>query len=185
MSSLDVYHMLPPFGFIVQLHLNQKKPFVKDFMVMLIIRNPRIVGAPIRGQGMAYSAISYPNTWGYIAFQAMLMIWYLYAREKQLFTFAMFWCMAGFMFFVIGSKTVALLSVLVPFASLLIAWLEKRTRQPGKKPGIFAWIIIALPILCYIFSIAVSFQMEWVKKTFLQYAALLVLHALCTGGHCA
>ena len=99
MSSLDVYHMLPPFGFIVQLHLNQKKPFVKDFMVMLIIRNPRIVGAPIRGQGMAYSAISYPNTWGYIAFQAMLMIWYLYAREKQLFTFAMFWCMAGFMFF--------------------------------------------------------------------------------------
>lgn len=108
----------------------------------------------------------YPNTWGYIAFQAMLMVWYLFLRKKRAFTLAMFWGMAAFMFFVIGSKTVAALSVLVPLVSLLIDWLEKRERKPGKKPGILAWIIIALPILCYVFSIGASFQMEWVKKTF-------------------
>ncbi len=110
--------------------------------------------------------IIYPNTWGYIAFQAMLMIWYLWLRKKLTLTFVLFWGMALFMYFVVGCRTIAVLSVLLPLAALVVGQMEKRERRPGKKPGIFALLIIALPVLCYVFSIAASTQMSWVKKTF-------------------
>ena len=110
--------------------------------------------------------IIYPNTWGYIAFQAMLLVWYLYLKKKPLLTFAMFWALGIFMYFVIGCRTIAVLSMAFPPVSMLTEWVEKRERKLGKKPGLIAWAAIALPILCYAVSIGLSLEKEWVAMTF-------------------
>lgn len=110
--------------------------------------------------------IIYPNTWGYIAFQAMLLAWYLYLKKKPLITFAMFWGMSVFMYFVIGCRTIAVLSVAFPPVTLLTSWMEKRERKPGAKPGIIGWFAIALPVLCFVFTLVLSLNKEWVAVTF-------------------
>ena len=110
--------------------------------------------------------IIYPNTWGYIAFQTMLLVWYLYLRKKPLISFAMFWLTGVFMYFVIGCKTIAGLSLAFPLISLLTVQMEKRERAPGKKPGAIGWLAIALPILCYALSIGLCLAKEWVAVTF-------------------
>ncbi len=114
--------------------------------------------------------IIYPNTWGYIAFQAMLLVWYLYLRKKPLLTFAMFWAMGVFMYFVIGCRTIAVLSLALPPFTLLISWKERRDREPEmllrKKPGLFVWGAIALPVLCCVLSIVLSLEKEWVAVNF-------------------
>ena len=110
--------------------------------------------------------IIYPNTWGYIAFQALLLLWYLYLKKKPLLTFPLFWITGVFMYFVIGCRTIAVLSMAFPPVSVLMEWMEKRERKPGKKPGLIAWIAIALPVLCYAVSIGLSLEKEWVAMTF-------------------
>ena len=117
--------------------------------------------------------IKYPNTWGYIAFQAMLLIWYLYLRKKPLLTllsFVMFWAGGAFMYFVIGCRTIAVLSIAFPPVTLLTLWKENRDRKPErtlrKKPGPIAWAAIALPVLCCVVSVVLSLQKEWVAVTF-------------------
>ena len=110
--------------------------------------------------------IIYPNTWGYIAFQAMLLGWYLYLRKKPLITFGLFWAMGVFMYFVIGCRTIAALSLVFPPCMLLSSWMEKRERKPGGKPGIIGWFVIALPVLCFALSVGLSLNKEWVAVTF-------------------
>lgn len=114
--------------------------------------------------------IIYPNTWGYIAFQAMLLVWYLYLKKKPLLTFSMFWAIGVFMYFVIGCRTIAILSLVLPPFTLLISWKERRDREPEKllrkKPGLFAWFAIALPVLCCVLSIVLSLEKEWVAVNF-------------------
>ncbi|MBR5111764.1 MAG: hypothetical protein IK099_16405 [Clostridia bacterium] len=122
------------------------------------------------GRTTSSLGIIYPNTWGYIAFQAMLIGWYLYLRKKNALsyalTFVLFWGMAAFMYFIIGCKTIAVLSLAFPLFSGIIVWLESRERKPGKKPGIVAWLFFALPALCYLLTVVLGFQMEWVGETF-------------------
>ncbi len=114
--------------------------------------------------------IIYPNTWGYIAFQVMLLVWYLYLKKKPLLTFAMFWAMGVFMYFVIGCRTIAVLSLALPPFTLLISWKERRDQDPEKllrkKPGVFAWFAIALPVLCCVLSIVLSMEKEWLAVNF-------------------
>ena len=114
--------------------------------------------------------IIYPNTWGYIAFQAMLAVWYIYMRKKPLLAFAMFWPIGVFMYYVIGCKTIALLSIVFPPITLLTSWMENRERKPGRlprqKPGIITWFAIVLPVLCCILSIVLSLEKEWVAVNF-------------------
>ena len=114
--------------------------------------------------------IIYPNTWGYIAFQAMLAVWYLYLRKKPLLTFAMFWSIGVFMYFVIGCRTIALLSIAFPPLMLLTSWMEARKPKPGKlprkRPGFIAWFAIALPVLCFAVSLVLSLEKNWVASNF-------------------
>ncbi len=110
--------------------------------------------------------IIYPNTWGYIAFQMMLLVWYLYLKKKPLISFAMFWLMSVFMYFVIGCKTIVALSLAFPLISLLTVRMEKQERKPGKKPGVIGWIAIGLPMICYALSIGLCLAKEWVAVTF-------------------
>lgn len=124
--------------------------------------------------GDQYSSTSlgiiYPNTWGYIAFQAMLAGWYVYLRKKPLLTFAMFWPIGVFMYFVIGCRTIAFLSLAFPMITLLTSWMEKREQRPEKlprkKPGLISWFAIALPVLCCLGSVVLSLNKEWVAMTF-------------------
>lgn len=110
--------------------------------------------------------IIYPNTWGYIAFQAMLLAWYLYLRKKPLITFGLFWAMGVFMYFVVGCRTIAALSLVFPPIILLSSWMENRERKPGAKPGIIGWLAIGLPVLCFALSVGLSLNKEWVAVTF-------------------
>ena len=45
--------------------------------------------------------IIYPNTWGFLCFFVLMIVWYLYLRRKKIATFVMFWAAAVFMFFYI------------------------------------------------------------------------------------
>ncbi len=110
--------------------------------------------------------IIYPNTWGYIAFQGMLLAWYLFLRKKPLLTFALFWAGGVFMYFVVGCRTIAVLSLAFPPITLLAGWLDRRERKPGKKPGFFAWLAICLPVICCLATIVLSLEKDWVTNTF-------------------
>ena len=68
--------------------------------------------------------------------------------------------------FVVGCRTVAGLVLIFPLMALLAAWMKKRGRKSEKKPGVLGWLVILLPILCYVFSLALSMEKEWVAVTF-------------------
>ena len=114
--------------------------------------------------------IIYPNTWGYIAFQAMLIVWHLYLKKNSilphLLTFALFWGLSAFLYFVIGCRTIALLTAAFPLVSWITVWLESRERKPGKKPGVISWLFIGLPVICFALTMALNSQIDWVGKTF-------------------
>ena len=82
----------------------------------------------------------------------------------------MFWAIGVFMYFVIGCKTIAFLSLAFPPITLLTSWMEARQRRPErlsrKRPGPIAWFAIALPVLCFALSIVLSLEKEWVAVTF-------------------
>ncbi len=128
--------------------------FTQDFSKMGQAESTRSLG------------INYPNTWGYIAFQAMLLGWYVYLRKKPLITFALFWPMSVFMFFVVGCRTIAVLSLAFPPITLLMAWMENRERKQEKKPGPLGWLAVALPLLCFALSVVLCLNKEWVAVTF-------------------
>ena len=119
--------------------------------------------------------IDYPNTWGYIAFLGMMIAWYLYLRHKPLFTFALFWGMAAFMFFYICCRTIAGLSLLFPIPALIVDLLEdqavKRSGGYKTKVGVLGWIVTVMPFIMFAFMLYVSYQYEWVHRHF-YYTAL-------------
>lgn len=72
----------------------------------------------------------YPNTWGYIGFLIILIIWYLYLRRKGIkeiiVSFVLFWGAAAFMWFYICCHTIAVLAVVFPLVAVIIDLAEKR-----------------------------------------------------------
>ena len=86
--------------------------------------------------------------------------------------------MSVFLYFVIGCRTIALLSVAFPPVTLLTSWMEKRVRKPGEKPGIIGWFAIALPVLCFVISLVLSLNKEWVAVTFYKNFYGTALHTM-------
>ncbi|MGX8704988.1 MAG: hypothetical protein ACSW8J_00260 [bacterium] len=108
--------------------------------------------------------INYPNTWGYIAFLAMMLIWYLRLRNKPVLTFLFFWGVSAFMYFYISCRTIAVLTVVFPVFALFVDWIERRADKSSTKVGWFGWIVTALPFLAFAFMMYVSMQYKWVHK---------------------
>ena len=111
--------------------------------------------------------INYPNTWGYIAFLALMIAWYLYLRHKPLLTFPAFWAVAAFMYYVISCRTIALLTIVFPVLALLVDLLEKHAdRKQRQKVGVFGWIVTAMPFIAFAVMMILSVNVEWVHKHF-------------------
>lgn len=113
--------------------------------------------------------INYPNTWGYLVFLALIILWYLYLRFKPVITFILFWIVSAFMYFYITCRTIAGLGLLFPVAALLIDSLEKRMDRKSRE-GTFRkfkpleWVITLLPFLAWGFMMANSMAVDWWYK---------------------
>lgn len=98
--------------------------------------------------------INYPNTWGYLAFLGIVILWYLYLRNKAVITFLLFWASSLFMYFYIGCRTIAGLTIIFPIAALAVDLIEKRIDQKAKegtfrKNRIQEWIITVFPFIAW------------------------------------
>ena len=126
--------------------------------------------------------IIYPNTWGSLVYLALIILWYLYLRNKPHITFVVFWIAGAFMFLFIYARTMSIFSMLFPMAASAVDVLQNRhlpivsKQENENKPFILqsdtdrismlGWLVIAIPFISLIFVIFASMQMEWVHKTF-------------------
>ena len=111
--------------------------------------------------------IVYPNDWGHNAFLVMITTWYLYLRRKPVITFAFFWAMTAFMYFVISCRTIALLTAVFPFFALLVGWLTE-TRNNKKRHKMLGIIFIVFPLICLAISYLLAWKFEYVHGLFYQ-----------------
>ena len=113
--------------------------------------------------------INYPNTWAYMVFLALLLMWYLYLRNRPLLTFALYWASAVFNWTYIRCRTIAGLAVLFPFCALLIDLYEKRADRKASE-GTFKrikpleWIITAIPFIAFAVMLGLSMAVEWMHQ---------------------
>lgn len=112
---------------------------------------------------------SYPNTWGYLAFLALVILWYLYLRNKAIITFALFWAASLFMYFYIGCRTIAGLTIIFPVCALVTDLIEKRIDQKVKegtfrKKRILEWIITGIPYIAWAVMMLLSVNVDWIYQ---------------------
>lgn len=109
--------------------------------------------------------INYPNTWGYLVFLALTILWYLYLRKKQIITFLIFWATSFVMYFYIGCRTIAGLTILFPICALAVNLIEKRADQKSKegtfrKNSILEWLITGIPYIAWGIMMFLSVQVD-------------------------
>lgn len=113
--------------------------------------------------------INYPNTWGYMVFLALMLLWYLYLRFKPALTFLIFWSICVVMYFNISCNTIAGLTAVFPILALLVDFLEKKRgkEHPGEeKIGVIGWICTLSPFIAFTFMYIVSINYKWVHSHF-------------------
>lgn len=110
--------------------------------------------------------IIYPNTWGYLAFLVMLLIWYLFLRRRRILTFLLFWAVSLFMYYYISCRTITGFSFAFPVFAVLLDWFEKRTGSEVKIPKFAQYLIILIPMIAFGVMLFISMQVEWVHKHF-------------------
>lgn len=119
--------------------------------------------------------INYPNTWGYLVFLVLMIVWYLYLRHKPIITFILFWPISVFMYFYILCRTIAGLTVIFPVFALITDLIEKKAdskfsdtaiNEENKKTGIIAWLFIIVPYIAFAFVMFMSYQYEYLHKHF-------------------
>ena len=124
--------------------------------------------------------IEYPNNWGYLVFLVLILLWYLYLRNKPLITLALFWGTSAFMFFYVYCRTISFLSIGFPVCAIAVDLIEKRLRKKAETSGqkdvtvqsesirknLSRWICILIPLIAFAFMMICSFQVEWIHKHF-------------------
>lgn len=113
--------------------------------------------------------INYPNTWGYIVFLALIIIWYLYLRNRSIITFAVFWPVSVFMYRYIICRTIAGICLVFPLLALFTDWVERRADQKAeegtlKRKRSIEGLVTAIPCLAFAFMMFVSMQYKWVHQ---------------------
>lgn len=126
--------------------------------------------------------INYPNTWGYIAFLALMIAWYLYMRHRPFITFPAFWGTALFMYFIISCRTVALLTVVFPVLAVVVDLIVRKAIKEESSIGVIGWLIVAMPIFEFAFMLFVSLQYNWVHATFYNTALHTMAMRFVQGG---
>ncbi len=110
--------------------------------------------------------MKYPNYWGYFALMSLLLFWYLFLQNKSLITFCVWWTISFFMWFVITSRTSALLGLAFPFFASVAEFFQKRRKQELHLAETI--ILVSLPFLVFTFTLILCWRMEWVRNTFYQ-----------------
>lgn len=110
--------------------------------------------------------INYPNTWGYLLFLGLIILWYLYLRYKPVLTFIIFWAAAAFNWCYILCRTIAGITLIFPVMALIVDYIEKRADKNAedgtlkrKKP--LEWFCIAIPFLSFAFMMANSMAVNF------------------------
>ena len=110
--------------------------------------------------------INYPNTWGYLAFLGLLLLWYLYLRYKPVITFVAFWTVSIFMYKYITCQTIAIITIAFPALALIVD-LAERHQDKKNEEGTFKrrkpleWLLISIPFLSWAFMMINSMAVEW------------------------
>lgn len=110
--------------------------------------------------------INYPNTWGYLVFLALMIIWYLYLRNKKVLTFVLFWGVCAFMYKYILCRTIAGITLVFPVIALIVDAIERyedKKAEEGtfKRIKAVEWLCISIPFLSFIFMMANSMAVDW------------------------
>ena len=113
--------------------------------------------------------INYPNTWGYLVFLALVILWYLYLRSKPIITVSLFWATSLFMYFYIGCRTIAGLAIVFPLFAVVTDFLENRADRKSKegtfrKNSILEWIITVIPLIAWGIMMFLSMQVDWMYQ---------------------
>lgn len=123
--------------------------------------------------------IEYPNSWGYLAFLAVIIIWYLYLRFKHVFSFVLFWSLSAFLYYYVSCRTLAVVTVVFPFFAIIVDVIEKRVDRKAveenakseeysepKTKTVLKWIVIVIPVICFFIMLFMSLPVEWMHKHF-------------------
>jgi len=110
--------------------------------------------------------INYPNTWGYLVFLAMIIIWYLYLRNKKILTFLLFWPVCVFMYKFITCRTIAGITLIFPVLGLIVDCLESRADKKSeegvlKRNKILDCILISIPFIAFAVMMYSSMRVDW------------------------
>ena len=117
---------------------------------------------PYRVYGGHSLGIMYPNDWAYFVFALMLIIWYLFLRNRRIITILFFWGMAVFMYRYITCMTIAGMSFLFPCAAILSETMQEKEHKDGKRNIVLKWIIILLPLIFLVVMLLLCWQMDWI-----------------------
>ena len=114
--------------------------------------------------------INYPNTWGYLAFLAMMTAWYLFLRFKPVPTFALFWAVTVFMYKYISCRTISLLAAVFPVLAcavdLLERWADRKEKASPGSSGKPSLPVTLMPFWMFAFMMIVSRQYKWMHRHF-------------------
>ena len=158
--------------------------FKKDFRKMLCcILGVTIVMLLIAGIGLAAGfttdlgkpdtlvpghslGINYPNTWGYLAFLGILILWYLWLRFKPVVTLILFWGVCAFMYKYITCRTIAGITLVFPLLAFFVDMAEKHADRKaaegraGRNKAV-EWSVTAIPFIAFAFMLFSSMQVKW------------------------
>lgn len=110
--------------------------------------------------------INYPNTWGYLVFLGLIILWYLYLRYKPVLTFIIFWAVCAFMYKYILCRTISGITLVFPFLAFFVDWIEKKMDKKVesgtfKRKRPLEWLLISIPFLSFAFMMANSMAVNW------------------------
>ena len=110
--------------------------------------------------------INYPNTWGYLAFLVILIIWYLWLRFKPVVTLILFWAVCVFMYKYITCRTIAGITLVFPVLAVFVDMAEKYADRKAEEGMLRCNIplkctVTAIPFIVFAFMMFSSMQVDW------------------------
>ncbi len=113
--------------------------------------------------------INYPNSWGYLVFLGLIILWYLYLRFKPVITCIVFWPISVFMYSYIICRTIAGLTLIFPVFAFFVDALEKRMDRKAdegtlKRNKIIEWTATLIPFIAWAVMMFSSYQVSWWYK---------------------
>ena len=117
------------------------------------------------GEGIAFG-LNHPNSFARVVFAAVVLIWYLYLKEKKIiFTFLIFWLPAVPVMLVAKCRTVAVLLIVLPVCFVIYkAYCRRKEGRPGEKRGLFVRILTFAPAICWAVTFILASQMELLER---------------------